>query len=252
MRAFTAASSSGAMCMPAAWNIGSDGYGAAPAPGSSIIESAKFVEAHADRAHAAPAAERMRVHHERAQPVVHRARRVRREGAELAGHAGARHHAEPVRDRDRPVWVAEELRHPHREAGVPDPAREARDVRSISAITITAGPIADYEDELRLAVEGLLAALEVLERVVLREVALRRVSGSREEGEQQHEPRARAPAGSSRTPGGAAARRCRRGGRRCARSAAPRQREAHGQRRGAASVTYRKSTAAWKSGGTSK
>jgi hypothetical protein len=48
MRAFTAASSSGAMCMPPAWNIGSDGCESTGASiaGSSIIESAKFPVKH--------------------------------------------------------------------------------------------------------------------------------------------------------------------------------------------------------------
>ena len=48
MRAFTAASSSGAMCMPPDWNIGNDGWESTGASiaGSSIIESAKLPVKH--------------------------------------------------------------------------------------------------------------------------------------------------------------------------------------------------------------
>ena len=87
------ASSSGAMCMPPRCTIGSDGCDSTGASiaGSSIIDSAKLPVKHMPIAPTPlPAAERMRVRRERAQPVGHRARRVGGEGAELAADAAAR------------------------------------------------------------------------------------------------------------------------------------------------------------------
>src|SRR5690606_6739904 len=99
------------------------------------------------------------------------------EGAELAADARADDAAERVGHRDRAAVVAEQMRHPHREAGVAHPTGEAGDVR------IDARHLAhdDYRrtaagdiDPARLAAQGQVAAVEILEGVGLVEVGFGR------------------------------------------------------------------------------
>jgi len=132
-------------------------------------------EAHADRTDALPATERVGVRRERAQPVDDRARLVRREGAKLTAHAGLGDHPEPVENGRRPARIAEQVRHPDREAGVADETRKARHLGR------DAGHLGHHdhrralardEHELGLAEEAHLPPLEVLERVPLLRVVL--------------------------------------------------------------------------------
>ena len=86
-------------------------------------------QAHAERAHAGPAALRVRAPTERAQPLGDRARLAARQHRELAAHADARGLRQHVGDREGLPRRPEQMRQVDPEAGVGDARREARDRR---------------------------------------------------------------------------------------------------------------------------
>src|SRR5262245_23879131 len=177
MRAFTCASSAGAMCMPALLSSGSDGCDSTGArtAGSSISDSAKLPVKHMPIAPTPrpPQSGCAWAASARSQSIT---------GLDLSA-AKARNsrlmQARAITPRPRSstpadAGIAEEPRHEDGEAGVAHPAREARDVRR------DAGHLGHHdhgralardEHELALAEEGQLLALEVLERVALAQVA---------------------------------------------------------------------------------
>ena len=131
-------------------------------------------EAHADRADAATTALLVREPGERAQPHGHRARLAGGERAELGADARAAQRGRALLDARHGAVAAEQRGHVHGESGVANPAAEAGDVRA------DAGHLrhhdhrrsaAGHVHHLGDAVECDCACVEVLERVVLVDVA---------------------------------------------------------------------------------